>query len=399
MCFWKYHGFRPILSCSGTNANSSWAGPTLNAMAPQYVPGASSAGTATAVAASFCVLGLAEETGGSIQNPASVQGLVGIKPTFGLVPNAGVMPLSSQRDVVGPISRCVTDAALALDVLAGFTMDDPKTVAGVGRIPSEGYAAHLSTVSLENARIGLYGRGWRYADLSVEVSELYAQALSQLSGLGAVLVPDPFADTTFAGLARMSSGSEPFDYRGMESLPHDLHQYLQRMMPDVAINTFDAFVKATASVDVFAPDGLLGELSLMQEFAACRANPTLPPELKKFSEARESYRRIFESVMDAHQIDALVYPQLLCPPPTLYSGLPLQETTVSEINIAGLPGVTVPAGTFACGVPFCLIFIGRLWSEEVLLKLAYVFETATKHRKAPILRVEDPLTEPSSNAL
>lgn len=79
----------PVLSATGSHANDSWAGPTLNAMAPDLLPGGSSAGTATAVAASLAVLGLAEETGGSIQNPASAQGLVGIKPTFALVPNAG----------------------------------------------------------------------------------------------------------------------------------------------------------------------------------------------------------------------------------------------------------------------------------------------------------------------
>jgi Asp-tRNA(Asn)/Glu-tRNA(Gln) amidotransferase A subunit family amidase len=133
----------PVLSHTGSHANDSWAGPTLNAAAPELLPGGSSAGTATAVAASLAVLGLAEETGGSIQNPASAQGLVGIKPTFALVPNAGVMPLSANRDVVGPIARCVRDAALTLDVLAGYTAEDPKTIAGVGHRPRGGYTSKL----------------------------------------------------------------------------------------------------------------------------------------------------------------------------------------------------------------------------------------------------------------
>lgn len=119
----------PILSHTGSHANGGWAGSTYNSAGREFLPGGSSAGTATAVGGNLCVLGLAEETGGSIQNPAAAQGLVGLKPTFGLVPNAGVMPLSSLRDVVGPISRCVRDAALTLDALSGFTMEDPKTVA------------------------------------------------------------------------------------------------------------------------------------------------------------------------------------------------------------------------------------------------------------------------------
>jgi Asp-tRNA(Asn)/Glu-tRNA(Gln) amidotransferase A subunit family amidase len=77
----------PVMSASGTNANDRWAGPTLNAIAPDRAPGGSSAGSATGVAAGYAVIGLAEETGGSIQNPAAAQGLVGIKPTFALVPN------------------------------------------------------------------------------------------------------------------------------------------------------------------------------------------------------------------------------------------------------------------------------------------------------------------------
>lgn len=107
------------------------------------------------------MLGLAEETGGSIQNPASAQALIGIKPSFALVPNTGVMPCSSLRDVVGPIARCVRDAAVALDALAGFTMADPKTAAAIARRPNGGYAAHLGAATLQGRRIGLYGPGWR----------------------------------------------------------------------------------------------------------------------------------------------------------------------------------------------------------------------------------------------
>ncbi len=160
----------PVLSHTGSHANDSWAGPTYNAAGREFLPGGSSAGTATAVAASMAVLGLAEETGGSIQNPASAQGLVGIKPTFALVPNAGVMPLSANRDVVGPIARCVRDAALCLDVLAGYTAEDPKTIAGVGHRPKGGYTSKLDVDALRGKRIGLYGPGWRSMPLSDEAT-------------------------------------------------------------------------------------------------------------------------------------------------------------------------------------------------------------------------------------
>jgi Asp-tRNA(Asn)/Glu-tRNA(Gln) amidotransferase A subunit family amidase len=148
----------PAFSHDGARANSSWDGPTFNAVDRSIVPGASSSGTATAVAASFAVVGLAEETGGSIQNPAAAQSLVGVKPTFGLVPNTGVAPLAgSTRDVVGPHARNALDAAILLDVLAGYTVEDPKTVPSIGRVPAGGYAAALRADALAGARLGHMG--------------------------------------------------------------------------------------------------------------------------------------------------------------------------------------------------------------------------------------------------
>lgn len=373
----------PILSASGTDANNSWAGPTLNAAAPDLVPGGSSAGTATAVAASMAVLGLAEETGGSIQNPAAAQGLVGIKPSFGLVPNAGVMPLASQRDVVGPIARCVRDAALTLDVLAGFTMADPKTVAGVGNIPAGGYASLLSETALAGRRLGLYGPGWRNQPLSAETAALYARAQEEIRGRGAALLEDPFAGSGFAELRQPVSEEYPFDARGLESAPHDLQAYLARMGPKAAIRSFAEFARATAAADALAPGGVLHYLHRLPGFAAGLEDPSVPPAMPEFIAARAAYRRIFDMVMDRDGLDALVFPQMRAAPPALHAGALIAETTVSEINIAGLPGVTVPAGFYASGAPFCLIFVGRIWSEATLLALAHDYEAATRHRRAP----------------
>ena len=140
----------PAFSHDGTRANTSWDGPTYNAVDRSVAPGASSSGTATAVSGSFAVAGLAEETGGSIQNPGAAQSLVSIKPTFALVPNTGVMPLAgSTRDVVGPHAKTVMDAAILLDVLAGYTSADPKTVASIGMLPKGGYTSKLSHAGAE----------------------------------------------------------------------------------------------------------------------------------------------------------------------------------------------------------------------------------------------------------
>ena len=376
----------PVLSHTGTHADDSWAGPTLNVAMPARVPGGSSAGTAAAVGAAMAVLGLAEETGGSIQNPASAQDLVGLKPTIGLVPNAGVMPLSGNRDVVGPIARCVRDAALCLDVLAGYTAEDPKTLAGVGRKPVGGYASRLRPDALKGVRLGLYGPGWRAQPLSAGTQALYARAADELRAQGAVLVEDPFAGSGFAELRQPTPPLANFDARGLESVPYDLHQYLQRLGPDAAIKTFAEFAKATARESAFGPGGVLSFMHSLPQFVACLASPTTPPDLSEFIALKERYLQIVDDVFARHRLDGLVFPQMREELPAIHSGGTIQETTVGELNIAGMPAVTVPAGYHASGAPFGLLFVGKLWSEAELLAYAHAYEGATRHRKAPSLQ-------------
>jgi len=375
----------PILSHTGTHANDSWAGPTLNVPMPDRAPGGSSAGTAAAVASGMAVLGLAEETGGSIQNPASAQDLVGIKPTIGLVPNAGVVPLSGNRDVVGPIARNVRDAALCLDALAGYSSEDPKTLAGVGRQPEGGYASALKPDALSGKRIGLYGPGWRTQPLSDEAAALYERAREELTGLGAVLVDDPFKDSGFADLRKPTPPLAHFDARGLESIPYDLEKYLQRLGKHASLKTFAEFAEATRDDDAFGPEGVLHYLHSLADFRTALANPSLPPEMPEFVELKARYLTIFDAVMSAHRLDALVFPQMRCELPPLHGKDVIQETTVGEINIAGLPGIVVPAGYYASGSPFGLIFVGRQWDEAALLGYAYAYERGTGHRKVPVV--------------
>lgn len=375
----------PVLSHTGTHADDSWAGPTLNVAMPSRVPGGSSAGTAAAVGAGMAVLGLAEETGGSIQNPASAQDLVGIKPTIGLVPNAGVMPLSGNRDVVGPIARCVRDAALCLDVLAGYTAEDPKTLAGVGKKPASGYTARLRADALKGVRLGLYGAGWRTQPLSPETQALYARSAEELTAQGAILVEDPFHGSGFAALRQPTTPLPNFDARGMESVPYDLQKYLERLGPDAALKSFAAFADATASDSAFGPDGVLGFMHTLPQFVACLNAPTLPPDLSDFIALKARYLQIVDEVFARERLDGLVFPQMREELPPIRSGRTIQETTVGEINIAGMPAVALPAGYYASGSPFGLLFVGRLWSEPDLLAYAFAYESVTQHRKSPSL--------------
>lgn len=374
----------PVLSVSGDHANDSWAGPTRNAAAPSRVPGGSSAGTATAVAASFAVLGLGEETGGSIQNPAAAQALVGIKPTFGLVPNTGVVPLGgSTRDVVGPLARTVRDAAITLDALAGYTPADPKTVASFGHIPAGGYAAALATASLQGKRIGLFGPGWLAPPLSEDTHRLYSSVIEELRRQGAVTVDDPFAGSGFAQLAR-PSGAWQYDQRGEESVAYDLQNYLIRLGPKAALHSLGELIARTGH-DPFADDGVLAYERLHPVLVASLANPAAIPDLREFRALREQYIAVFNSVMDGHQLDALIFPHALSEAPLLMSDDHFIPTSISPINIGGFPGVSVPAGYYPSGTPFGIIVVGRLWDEARVLQLAHAYEQRTHARKTPKL--------------
>jgi Asp-tRNA(Asn)/Glu-tRNA(Gln) amidotransferase A subunit family amidase len=371
----------PAFSLDGTRANSSWAGPTFNAYDRMLAPGASSSGTATAVAASFAVLGMAEETGGSIQNPAGAQSLVGIKPTFGLVPNAGVVPLAgSTRDVVGPHAKTVYDAAITLDAIVGYTPEDPKTIVAIGNVPESGYRRQLSTTALQGKRIGLFGPGWRRATLTRETQTLYDQAKAVLGAEGAVLIDDPFIGSGFANLSPQGS----FDARGFESIVYDFQQYLKRLGPSAAADSLDE-LRAITGVDLF---GTQGPLSWVHDLPIAKnsiSNPDLPPDLSGFQRDRDRFLEIFTNVMETQDLDALAFPQMRIPAPRLFSTAEIDALTVSEINMLGTPGVTVPAGYYANGAPFSLIFLGEAFSEAELLGYAYDFEQATRQRVAPTL--------------
>lgn len=360
----------PAFSDNGTRASSSWAGPTLNAIDRNLAPGASSAGTATAVAAAFAAVGLGEETGGSIQNPAAAQSLVGLKPTFGLVPTQGVVPLAaSTRDVVGPIARCVADAAFILDVLRG----------GSGNADAQDSPGRLSATALGGRRIGLYGPGWKEEPLTPLTQKCYERACAELSARGATLVADPFNGSGFAQLAL---AGEPYDYRGTESAAHDLAIYLRGL----GFGSFQAFVEHAGASPFDADQPLNWYANALPILRNSLIDPTAPLDLSEFRELRDKYISLFNRVMDENQLDALAFPHSTAGTPSLAGSDVFSETTVSAVNIAGLPCITVPAGTYeGSGAPFSLVIVGRPWSETLLLNLAYDYEQSTRHRIAPVL--------------
>ncbi|MGW5360189.1 amidase [Actinopolymorpha pittospori] len=350
----------PILAGSGSNANNSAYGPTYNALNQEWAPGGSSTGSATSVAGGFAVAGMAEETGGSIQNPASAQSLYAVKPTFGLVPNTGNFPLQGwTRDVLGPLAKTAEDAALMLDVLAGPTPEDPKTKDAV--VPEGGYTSELSNNALEGKRIGLYGPGWRVGDnaeLSPETAKLYAEAVKKLKKQGATVVEDPFAGSGFNELRTAGGATGCCNSWAIQ-------EYLERLGPRAAVNSIEE-LNAWADANGFEDDTRIN--SMVDGLDA-------EPDLTPFLTNRDNYLRIFNQVLEEHDLDALAFPQQVREIGPIFGGS-VSASTVSEINIAQLPSVVVPDGAYDSGKPFNIIFLDKKWSEAELLGYAYDYEEA-----------------------
>ena len=367
----------PDFATHGTRTRSSVAGETLNPYAVDRVPGGSSGGTATAVNASFAVLGLGTETGGSIQNPAAAQALVGVKPTFGLVPLQGVLPIdATYRDVVGPLARTVRDAAVTLDAIAGPTPEDPATYAAAGHMPVEGYAAGLTGKALQGKRFGLVGTGWResFLPLAPETEALYALAVRALQAEGAGVVEDPFAGRGWVEL-----------YGERPAVPsvgrYGLLQYLRGLGPEAAFNSVEEW------------EALSG-----REFRGGRgdgtpAAPTATGEGDAFRAWRMNMRTLFRSVLAENGLDGLFFPQAGEPIRPLvedperpgYRPNNHAELPSNIVNDIGLPTVTVPFAYYGDGTPFVLAFIGDLWSDAELLAYAHDLEQATLARVPPQL--------------
>jgi Asp-tRNA(Asn)/Glu-tRNA(Gln) amidotransferase A subunit family amidase len=370
----------PDFAGHGTRTKSSVAGVTLNPWDVTRAPGGSSGGTATAVNASFAVLGLGTETGGSIQNPASAQGLVGVKGTYGLSPIEGIVPLSgSYVDVVGPLARSVLDAAVALDVLAGPTPEDLATYASTGHIPEGGYAAGLDAGSLKGKRFGLVGPGWReqWLPLDPETEAEYRKAVTILTGLGAVVVEDPFAGSGFTELyeaqPRVSTGT------------YDMLEYMRGLGDGAPFHSIEEWERLSGRT--FRRGGRPGGP------APLPVRPSATEEGDRFQAWRMEIRTLFRKVLADQRLDGLFFPQAGTPGRDLvedparpdFDPNNWPEIPSNIINDIGLPTVTVPASYYADGTPFVLAWIGDTWTEAELLSWAFAFEQATRVRKAPRL--------------
>jgi amidase len=340
---------------------STIAGYTFNPYALNRVPAGSSGGTAAAVSANLGLVGLGTDTGNSIRGPSAHTALVGIRPTIGLTSRHGIVPLYLERDVGGPMTRTVADAARVLDVVAGHDAADTATVHARGRIP-ETYTSSLDAGALRGARIGVVRRFVETPTTDTAVVRLFNAALRDLERAGATLV-DPVALPVLDSV-RVTLCSTFRD---------DIEDYL-RTRPGLP-QTLDSIV-ATRRFHVTVEPRLL---ALARD--TVRRNPG---RCATAAAARERFRAGLLAVMHQHQLDALVYPTW-SNAPRLVGDLTSPHGDNNQVLApwSGWPAITVPMGYTYGSLPAGLQFFGAAWSESRLIGLAYAYEQATRHRRPP----------------
>jgi amidase len=400
------HTNMPDFAASDTNRSTSF-GRTGNAYDVRFSPGGSSGGTVTSVTANFALLGNGTDTGNSIRMPAATSSVVGVFPTRGLVSIAGIAPLDWLLDNTGPIARDVTDAAIALGVMAGEDTLDPRTIGSAAKAQGGPYTQYLKADALKGKRFGvpafiLDGAGIPFQGIPAsatpdevivdrkdnieplrpETRAAFMKALDGLRAAGATVIfddsilPESFAETVSL------VGTFPYVREGTE-------KFLAEFGP-AQYHSAEEYEKAVGSP---IPATIIGGANIGR-----RSRPALkqaifetdPEAQAGVLEPRRKALEAYNQTLDRLHLDGFVYPATQMPPPdeTMpqngeISGGPHSDT--GWVNMIGVPAIVVPGGFYPDGLPFGLEISARLWKDGDLLGWAYAYEQATRHRRPPVL--------------
>jgi len=354
----------------GSSTENSAFGPTQNPWNRDYIPGGSSGGSAAAVAADLCIGSLGSDTGGSIRQPASHCGVVGLKPTYGRVSRYGLVAYASSLDQIGPLTKEVRDAALLLQAIAGH---DPKDSTSVPQVVPD-YAAALGR-EIKGLKIGVpkeyFGHG-----LDPEVEAAIRTALKTLERLGADLLEvslphTEYAVATYYVVAVAEASSNLARYDGVKYGFRAEGKNLLETYLNTRTQGFGAEVRRRI---------MLGTYTLSAGY--------YDAYYKKGSQVRALIRGDFEKAFkDCGLIACPVSPtpafrlgEKMADPLTMY----LSDIFTISANLAGIPGISVPCGFSTGGLPIGLQLLGPPFGEVEILQAAYAFEQATEfHLRRP----------------
>lgn len=346
---------------------SSRGGLSLNPYGPgELFVGGSSSGSAVAVAADLCAAAIGTETSGSIISPASQNCVVGLKPTVGLVSRSGIIPLTHTQDAAGPMGRTVKDVAIILGALIGADEDDEDTLRCMQKAHVE-YTQFLDESYLQQARIGI--PRFYLQQLDEARQRIVSDAIAVLKEKGATII-DPVS---------LPCEQTEWDWN---VLRYEFKKYLNDYLANAAGS--GAVVHSLKDVIAFNEEHAPVALKYGQDkliWCECTSGTLTEDEYRESKRKNSEMARTqgLDHVLAEHQLDAL-----------LFLG---NEHGADLAARAGYPVITVPGGYAETGViapggyvtkgPQGITFVGTAFSEPVLLKIAYGFEQATRHRLPP----------------
>lgn len=347
---------------------SSILGQTLNPYDLTRTPGGSSGGTGAAISANFGMVGIGTDTINSVRSPSSANNLVGIRPTIGLVSRDGVVPYSFTQDTAGPICRTVEDAVRVLDIIAGYDKADNETAWSVGRRP-ESYISHLKEDGLKGKRIGVlesfFGKD---EELHMDTTRAVKAGIKAMEEKGAIIVPI------------MEEIDSEYLVKNVSVHLHDLKDHLNIYLGQLPERAPVHTVEEVLESGKYHP-------GIEENLQKAMALSTGTPEYNKRLVERQEVRTTVMKLMADNNLDAMVYPhqkQLVCK-----TGSSQNERNGVLGSVSGFPSICVPAGfstpsdVAPIGVPVGMEILGRPFTEEKLIEIAYGFEQATKNRTLP----------------
>jgi amidase len=342
----------------GIETISSLGGYTRNPYDPRRNPGGSSGGTAAAVAANFAAVGMGSDTCGSIRIPAAYNNLFGLRVTQGLSSRDGIIPLSHTQDVGGPIARSVVDLATVLDATVGEDPADAQTSGADAHVPAT-FLDFLDPEALEGARLGLL-----LAYLGTEspygtVSNVVRNAVATMKDSGAEII-----ELEIEGLDALLRNTSVIDYE----FTTDVEKYLR------ATNA------PFSSIEQLLESGQYHE-ELEGRFRRSVTRAADAEEHRARLGRRAELRRLLVETMDAHDLDAIVYPSLRVQP--VFIGEPQYGSLCRISAHSGLPAISIPAGFTPDGLPVGVELLARPFEDGSLISLGYAWEQLAKPRRAP----------------
>jgi Asp-tRNA(Asn)/Glu-tRNA(Gln) amidotransferase A subunit family amidase len=351
----------------GGDAIGSLFGATKNPYGLDRTSGGSSGGTGAAVAANFATVGVGEEGSASIRRPATWNSLVGMHPSAGLVSRSGMWDgWPAIYTSLGPMARTVTDLTKVLDAMVGYDPEDPLTALAVGQTPTS-YTSFLDRNGLKGARIGLIrepiGGGDPASDDFKKVDVAFQKAVQQLKDAGAVLVDPLVIPNMRALVAKRNTGPE---------WDENIKFYLRS--PKSPFHSREEIAKH--------PD--FGKVATMARGRLTA--PTDPAAYYQHLLAREELMFNVMKVMADHKLDAIAYKSIEHQPRLIAQVLanaPNRGVPTMSTFLGWVPTITVPAGFTTDNLPIGITFQGRPYGDGTLIKLAYAFEQATRHRRPP----------------